>query len=117
MTKREMFVAIMNVAEVAENADMVEFLKRQIDLLDSRKNTPRKPSAKNLENERIKDVICEVLTDADAPMRVKDMIADERLGDYTTAKISALLRQLLPDTGDGRVVKTVEKKISYFAIA
>jgi len=117
MTKKEMFVAIMNVTEVAENADMVEFLKHQIDLLDSRKNAPRKPSAKNLENERIKDVICEVLTAADAPMRVKDMIADERLGDYTTAKISALLRQLLPDTGDGRVVKTVEKKISYFTIA
>ena len=116
MTKREMFVAIMNVDAVAENAEMVEFLKHQIDLLDSRKASPKKPTAKNLENEGIKDTICEVLAGAER-MRVKDMIADERLADYSLWKITALLRQLLPDTGDGRVVKTVEKKVSYFSLA
>ena len=116
MTKREMFTAIMNVDAVSANADMVEFLKRQIDLLDSR-NVAKKPTKTQTENVAIKDTICAVLADADAPMRVKDMIADSRLGDYTTAKISALLRQLLPDTGDGRVIKTVEKKISYFTLA
>ena len=116
MTKREMYNAILAVDAVSANADMVEFLKRQIDLLDSR-NVAKKPTKTQTENVVIKDTICAVLADADAPMRVKDMIADERLSDYTTAKISALLRQLLPDTGDGRVVKTVEKKISYFSLA
>ena len=116
MTKKEMFTAIMNVEAVAANAEMVEFLKHQIDLLDSR-NTIKKPTKTQTENVGIKDTICAVLAEADAPMRVKDMLLDERLADYSQWKISALLRQLLPDTGDGRVVKIVEKKVSYFTLA
>ena len=117
MTKREMYVTIMNVAEVSANAEMVEFLQHQIDLLDSRKGGVRKPTANQTANEGIKDLICEVLGEADAPMRVKDLITDERLSDYSSSKITALLRQMLPDIGDGRVVKTIEKKVSYFALA
>ena len=116
MTKREMFTAIMNVEAVAANAEMVEFLKHQIDLLDSR-NTIKKPTKTQTENVGIKDTICAVLAEADTPMRVKDMLLDERLADYSSSKITALLRQLLPDTGDGRVVKIVEKKVSYFTLA
>ena len=116
MTKREMFTAIMNVAEVSANTDMVEFLKHQIELLDSRKGS-NKPTKTQTENVSIKDTICEVLSESDAPMRVKDLIADGRLSEYSSSKITALLRQMLPDTGDGRVIKTIEKKISYFSVA
>ena len=116
MTKREMFTAIMNVEAVAANAEMVEFLKHQIDLLDSRKGT-NKPTKTQMANENIKETILAVLGEADTPMRVKDLLADERLADFTSPKITALLRQLLPDTGDGRVVRTVEKKVAYFALA
>ena len=97
--------------------DEVARLKDLKAQLEKRSKVEHKPTKTQTENVAIKDTICAVLGDADSPMRVKDMIADSRLGDYTTAKISALLRQLLPDTGDGRVVKTVEKKISYFTLA
>ena len=116
MTKREMFVAIMNVAEVAENIEMTEFLKHQINLLDSR-NIAKKPTKTQKENENIKDIICTVLAESETPMRVKDLISDDRLAEYSSSKITALLRQLLPETGDGRVTKTIEKKISYFSLA
>jgi hypothetical protein len=116
MTKKEMFTAIMNLDAVAENAEMVEFLQHQIDLLDSRKRSD-KPTAKQTANESIKDLICEILGESETPMRVKDMIADERLSDYSSSKITALLRQMLPDIGDGRVIKTIEKKVSYFSLA
>ena len=116
MTKKEMYVAIMNVAEVSANAEMVEFLNHQIELLDSRKKST-KPSAKQVENSAIKDTICAVLGENGGLMRVKDLVADSRLSEYTTSKISALLRQLLPETGDGRVVRTIEKKIAYFSLA
>ena len=116
MTKREMYVAIMNVAEVAENAEMVEFLNHQIELLDSRKGS-NKPTANQTANVAIKDLIFEVLSESETPMRVKDMLEDSRLADYSSSKITALLRQMLPDTGDGRVVKTIEKKVSYFSVA
>ena len=117
MTKREMYVAIMNLDAVSANTEMVEFLQHQINLLDSRKGGIRKPTANQTANEGIKDIIFTVLSEADAPMRVKDLIADERLSDYSSSKVTALLRQMLPDTGDGRVVKTIEKKVSYFAVA
>jgi len=117
MTKREMYVAIMNVDAVADNAEMVEFLNHQIELLDARKGGLRKPTANQTANEGIKDVICEVLSESETPMRVKDLIADERLSDYSSSKVTALLRQMLPDTGDGRVIKTIEKKVSYFSLA
>ena len=117
MTKREMYVAIMNVAEVAENAEMVEFLNHQIALLDSRKGSAKKPSKTQEANMGIKDTICEVLAEAETPLRVKDLLEDERLAEYSSSKITALLRQMLPEVGDGRVVRTIEKKVAYFTLA
>ena len=116
MTKREMFNAILAIDAVSANTEMVEFLKHQIELLDSRKGSS-KPTKTQTENVGIKDTIYEVLSESDAPMRVKDLIADSRLAEYSSSKITALLRQMLPDSGDGRVRKTVEKKVSYFSIA
>lgn len=116
MTKREMFNAILAIDAVSANTEMVEFLKHQIELLDSRKGSS-KPTKTQTENLSIKDVIFEVLSESDTPMRVKDLIADSRLAEYSSSKITALLRQMLPDTGDGRVMKTIEKKISYFSVA
>ena len=115
MTKREMFQAILAVDAVAENIEMVEFLKHQIDLLDTR-STTKKPTKTQKENEGIKELILTVLAESETPMRVKDLIADERLAEYSSSKVTALLRQMLPETGDGRVTKTIEKKISYFSL-
>jgi len=118
MTKKEMFIAIMNVAEVAENTEMKEFLQHQIDLLDSRKGGSKKPTKTQQENEGIKDTIYQVLYEnPETPMRVKDLLEDERLTDYSSSKITALLRQMLPETGDGRVTRTIEKKVAYFSVA
>jgi hypothetical protein len=111
-----MFTAIMNVAEVSANTEMVEFLTHQIELLDSRKGSS-KPTKTQVENKAIKEAIYAVLSESETPMRVKDMLTDSRLSDYSSSKITALLRQMLPDTGDGRVIKTVEKKVSYFSLA
>lgn len=115
MTKREMFVAIANVAEVAANAEMVDFLNHQIELLDARKNSKSKGMTKTQkENEGVKAVIAEVLADTGKKMTVTEMLADERLSGYTNQKISALLRQM---TEAKTVVKTIEGKKSYFEVA
>ena len=116
MTKKEMFTAILAVDAVAANKEMVEFLNHQIELLDSR-NVTRKPTKTQTANEAIKDTIYEILAETDERMRVKDLLADDRLNGYSSPKISALLRQMLPEVGDGRVVKEIEKKVSYFRIA
>lgn len=117
MTKREMFAQILTIDAVAENPEMVEFLNHQIELLDSRKGGAKKPTKVQQENEGIKDIIYQVLSESETPMRVKDLLEDERLTDYSSSKITALLRQMLPETGDGRVTRTIEKKVAYFSVA
>ena len=122
MTKREMFTTIMSFDVIAENAEIMDFLKHEIELLDARKGGTRKPTKTQLENEGIKDTIYEVLLEnSDKPMRVKDLVEDERLSEYSSSKITALLRQMLPadeknPKGEGRVTRTVEKKVAYFSV-
>lgn len=117
MTKREMFVAIANVAEVAANAEMVDFLNRQIELLDNRKSSGSKGLTKTQkENESIKRVIIEVLSEHDHPITISEMLKDERLSAYSNQKMSALLRQM-GEEGTKEVRKIKDKKVSLFEVA
>ena len=114
MTKREMFVAIANVAEVAANEEMVNFINHEIELLDNRKTSKKGLTKTQKENEGVKAVIAEVLADTGEKMTVTELIADERLNGFTNQKISALLRQMVET---GKVVKTIEGKKAFFAVA
>jgi len=115
MTKREMFVAIANVAEVAANEEMMTFINHEIDLLDARKNNKSKGMTKTQKaNEEVKAVIADVLAETGEKMTVTEMLADERLSGFTNQKISALLRQMVEA---GKIVKTIEGKKAHFAVA
>ena len=115
MTKREMFNAIANVAEVSANEEMMTFIKHEIDLLDSRKNNKSKGLTKTQKaNEEVKAVIADVLAEAGEKRTVTELIADSRLNCYTNQKISALLRQMVEG---GKVAKTIEGKKAYFEVA
>ena len=114
MTKRENYTALRAI--VADNAELVAFIDHEIELLN-KKNARRstKPTAKQVANDEIKDVIHDVLVDADAPMMIADIIADDpALAGLSTQKVSALLAQMV---ASGDVVRTVDKRKSYFAIA
>lgn len=114
MTKRENYNALRAI--VADNADLVAFIDHELELLD-KKNARRstKPSKTQLANEDTKAVIHDVLLDADAPMMIADIIADDpALNGLSTQKVSALLSQMV---ASGDVVRTVNKRKSYFAIA
>lgn len=114
MTKREMFVAIANVAEVAANEEMVAFINHEIELLDNRKTSKKGLTKTQKENEGVKAVIAEVLADTGEKMTVTELIGDDRLNGYTNQKISALLRQMVEA---GKVVKTIEGKKAFFEVA
>ena len=115
MTKREMFVAIANVAEVAANEEMMTFINHEIDLLAARKNSKSKGMTTTQKaNEEVQAVIADVLAETGEKMTVTEMLADERLSGFTNQKISALLRQMVEA---GKVVKTIEGKKAHFAVA
>jgi Fic family protein len=112
MTKIQMFNAIKAVAEVSANADMVAFIDHEIDLIEH-KSANKKATKTQVENEGIKAEILYVLTNEGAT--VTDIQGkSEVLGGLSNQRVSALLRQLVES---GAVVKTVDKKKSFFSVA
>ena len=108
MTKKEMFTEIANLLSARE--DIVEFCNHEIELL-SRKRTSTKPTKTQRENAVIKEQIVSVLTDE--PMTIGEI--NPAMGtEYSTQKLSALLRQLCLE---GIAVKDTVGKVPYFALA
>ena len=111
ITKKEMFAMIME--EVKGNAEMVAFLEHEIELLEKKKGSANSKRAEELKPEF--DLILSVLGQCTQPMRVDDLRKfNSELGLLSNQKVSARLRVL---EEQGKVVKTVEKKVSYFSIA
>jgi hypothetical protein len=115
MTKKEMFTAIMNVDAVAENAEMVEFLQKQIELLDKKSASPKKPTAKQIENEKFKELIVDYLENADAPKCIKEIIEQiPEFKDFSNQKVC----RLLTDMVNAKILnKDYVKKTPYYMIA
>ena len=116
VTKKDMFTAILAlIAETTpENAEVLtKFVENEIALLDKR--AANKTATKTQkENEVIKTLILDTLTEIDKPVTISEMQAfSADLAVYTNQKLSALLTQM---KSEGNVVKTVEKKKSYFSV-
>ena len=91
--------------------EIVDFLYDRKDKA-VKKGGSRKVTARQKENEGIKATILEVLTDKG--ITVTELLGKLDIEDMTNQRASALLRQLVLD---GKVVKTVEGKKSYFSVA
>ena len=90
--------------------ERLEALKAQL----AKRGSTKTPTKTQKANEEVKAVIADVLAETGEKMTVTEIIADERLSGYTNQKISALLRQM---KDAGKVVKTLEGKKAYFAVA
>lgn len=111
MTKKEMFVAIKEV--VADNAEMVEFLDKEIALL-SRKRSNANSKAKAEADERAEKVY-NALLEMGEPVTITELInltSDADVANYTNQRVSALIRKL-----GTKVTKEVRKGKSYFYVA
>lgn len=112
MTKREMFETIATVN--AENAEIVEFCKHEIELLNARKGS-KTPTKTQKENEGIKTAIAEALEGFEEGVTVTELIASTpALEGLTNQKVSALLRLM---GNEGKVVKTMAGKKALFSLA
>lgn len=113
MTKMTYAVAIDN----AINGNITEEVKEKLEALKAslakRASGSKSPTKIQKENEGVKAVIAEVLSESGSKMTVTDLVSDERLP-YTNQKVSALLRQMIEA---GIVVKTMEGKKAYFSMA
>jgi hypothetical protein len=112
MTQRDYFNEIIALAEANDRSDLVEFAEGRIALLD-KKASAKKPTKTQEENVAIKAEIMSVLTNEG--VTVSDLQSkSDVLGSLSNQRVSALLRQLIAEE---KVVKTVDKKKSFFALA
>ena len=113
MTKKEMFQKLATLTEVSADPELSAFVQHEIELLDKR-NSKKAPTKNQKANEDIKTTILDVLTTLDSPVTVSDLLQHEPLSQYSNQKISALLRLMVEEN---TVVKTIEKRKSYFAVS
>lgn len=126
ITKKENFENLLKIEEVRSNADLVEFIEHEIDLLNKKSASRKLGTTKtSKQNEEIMQKIKEVLAKQDEAIMIKDLLKNTELSVYTyedkdevktltSQKISALIKKMLDN---GEVKRTVEKGNAYFSIA
>jgi hypothetical protein len=111
MTQRNFFEEVIAMAKENGRDDLAEFAQGRIEVLD-KKSENRKPSKTQAENEVLKGVIVDVLTENGGQMTVTEMLNSGAFDAMVTnQKVTALLRQLVES---GKVEKVVDKKKSFF---
>ena len=117
MTKKEWFAVLASVVEASEMKNKTEalaFINHEVELLEkkSAKSGQTKTQKENAEvMEKIKSALGEV---GKAVTITELQAASAEMAEYSNQKLSALLKKLVES---GEVVKTTEKKKSYFSIA
>ena len=112
MTKRDYYNALLKIAEVKANSEMVKFIEHELELLAKKNSADKKPTAVQVANEGIKSVIFETLAESGKMMTISEMQkVNAELGELSNQRISALVRQLL---ADGKVERIEEKRKAYF---
>ena len=117
ITKRDYYNALLNIAEVKANPELVKFIDHELELL-AKKNASgeNKMTASQKANEGIKSEILECM--ANEPNRlftITEMIKEfECCKDLSLPKVTALVTQL---KNEGKVERLEEKRKVFFRIA
>lgn len=111
MTVAEMFAQVREIVVASEGEDstLVAFIEKRAEMA-AKRNTNRKPTKTQIENEGIKEQILELLSNADSGMRNGDIATALNI---SPNKVSALLSQLRKS---GNVKREYDKKVAYFSI-
>ena len=113
MTKREMFTEIRNI--VADNEEMVAFIDHEIELLERKSNSPKKPTKTQIENDGFKAEIVAYLTEVDTPKTIKELQAEiPSISDLTNQRITHMLTDLVKAE---TLTKEYVKKTPYYSVA
>lgn len=117
ITKKDRYAQLLEIAEVKANAELVEFINHEMELLAKKNATPsgeRKPTAKQVENEGIKNEILDNMADGEK-YTISNMLKEfECLFEFSSSKVNALVTQLKKE---GKVTRVVEGRMVYFVKA
>lgn len=113
-TKKEMFARIREV--VKDNAEMVAFIDHEVELLVKKNSAERKPTANQLENEKIKDYLLSNMVkgkEYTATQLIKEVLANTTWSELSVSRITAIVTQLVEDNS---LVRDYKKRVAYFSL-
>lgn len=114
LTKRDHYNTLLALDEVKSNSKLVEFIEHELELLDRKNSTDKKPTAQQTANEAIKVAILDNMAEG-AKYTITDLIKSvPECADLTNQRVSALVRQLVDEK---MVVRTEDKRKAYFSLA
>lgn len=116
MTKKETYQKLLTLSEVKADAELVQFITHEIELLNRKNTTPKKPTATQIENSNYKNDIVEYLTEnSSASKSIKELQAEiGSLAELTNQRIAHLLTDLVKNAV---LKKEYVKKTPYYSIA
>ena len=109
MTKREYFEKIKGIEGVANDAELVAFLDKQIELV-SKKRTSLTPAQKA--NAELVEKIYEYIVEVNGPVAIADIMG--QFEGMSNQKASALMKKLVDA---GRVEKAKDGKKTIYTLA
>lgn len=113
-TKRENFATLLTFADVKANPTLVDFINHEIELLEKKNSSEKKPTAQQTANDAIKVAILDAMEDG-KNYTITDLIKSvPECADLTNQRVSALIRQLVDK---GEVIRTEDKRKAYFHLA
>ncbi|MBQ8635898.1 hypothetical protein IJ425_07080 [bacterium] len=111
MTKKEMFAQIKTHLT---NPEEIAFIDHEIELLEKKASTPKKPTATQLENEVFTQKILAVLENAERGLSISEIQAKDTTLPTSNQRMSRLLNNLVESHV---VVKVYEKRKPFFQMA
>ncbi len=112
MTKREKFNRILTFEEVKADAEMVEFIQHEIELLDRKNKNKGKPTAQQKKDNEIREKILEILVEPMTATQIQKAV-EGYFTDivFSNQKVVALVNPLMDS---GQVERIVVKRKPYF---
>ena len=111
ITKRDRFNALLNMAEVKANPDMVAFIEHELELLAKKNSADKKPTAQQTANEGIKQAILDGMENGRLYTITELQKSIPACADLSNQRVSALVRQMVGVTID----RTEDKRKAYFS--
>ena len=117
MTKRDLFTNLLSLIENGScDADFGELkagLTHELELLNRKASTPRKPTATQVENESLKAELLSFLVAEDKPLTIKEI--QEGCSTFTELSNQRMSHLLTALVKDEKVDKTYVKKTPFYS--
>ena len=114
MTKKDNFMELLTIEAVKENERLVEFIQHEIELLNRKNSSEKKPTAQQVANDKIKAAILDGMETNRLYTITEIQKNIIECSELSNQRVSALVRQL---KDEGFVVRTEDKRKAYFSKA